>query len=132
MRESTFQSGSTWTHPAPLWIGWASIFTILVWILCSVRDGFFIPWWFNTDEVAFFYETVRQLRLEPTQTFFDIPGTPSMSLISLATKAGTQIPLQTSFVIASADVCKADLVASGARPVRGSRSSLIPWSSHSE
>jgi hypothetical protein len=85
MSESTCQSGSAWRNPSLVWIGWASICTILVCILFRVWDAFFIPWWFNTDEVVFYYEIIRQLRLEPTQTFFDIPGTPYMSLISLVT-----------------------------------------------
>lgn len=85
MRESTSQSSSAWTNPTLIWIGWASICTILVCIVFRVWDAFFIPWWFNTDEVVFYYEIIRQLRLEPTQTFFDIPGTPYMSLISLFT-----------------------------------------------
>jgi hypothetical protein len=67
------------------WIGLASICAILVFILFRVWDGLFMPWWFNTDEAPFFYEAVRHLRLEPSQTFFDIPGTPYMSLISLVT-----------------------------------------------
>ena len=71
--------------PQLLWIGWASISIILVYILFKVWGAFFIPWWFNTDEVVFYYEIIRQLRLQPTQTFFDIPGTPYMSLISLVT-----------------------------------------------
>jgi hypothetical protein len=43
------------------------------------------PWWFNTDEVVFYCEVVRQLRFDPTLTFFDIPGTPYVSLIGLVT-----------------------------------------------
>src|ERR1700735_2603793 len=85
MRETTSQSSSTWTNPALLWIGWATLCAILALILFRVRDAFSIPWWFNTDEVVFFYEIVRQLRLDPSQTFFDIPGTPYMTLISLVT-----------------------------------------------
>jgi hypothetical protein len=45
----------------------------------------FLPWWFNTDEVVIYYEAVRQLRLDPSQTFFDIPGTPFISLTSVLT-----------------------------------------------
>jgi hypothetical protein len=85
MRESPWQSGPVRTHPALRWIGWASICAILFFILFRIWDAFFIPWWFNTDEVVFYYEIVRQLRLDPRQTFFDIPGTPYMSLISLVT-----------------------------------------------
>src|SRR5271165_1896110 len=83
MRESTLSS--SWAHPPLLWIGWASICATLVCIVSRVWGAFFLPWWFNTDEVAIYYEVIRQLRLDPNQTFFDIPGTPFMSLISLAT-----------------------------------------------
>ena len=58
---------------------------ILVLILVKIWDGLFIPWWFNTDELVIFQEVVRQLCLDPRQTFFDIPGTPYMSLASLVT-----------------------------------------------
>ena len=74
-------TSSTLKDYAPIWIGWASICAILGWVLFKVWDALFIPWW--PDEVVFYYEVIRQLRLEPTQTFFDIPGTPFMSLSSL-------------------------------------------------
>lgn len=53
------------------------------WVVVKVWGGMFIPWWFNTDELVFYYEVIRQLRLDPSQTFFDIPGTPFMTLTSL-------------------------------------------------
>jgi hypothetical protein len=58
--------------------------TLLV-VLVAIRRALFIPWWFNTDEVVIFYEVIRQLRLDLTQTFFDIPGTPFMTLTSVVT-----------------------------------------------
>ena len=58
---------------------------VVAWIVHRVWSGLFIPWWFNTDEVAFYYEMIRQLRLDFSQTFFDIPGTPYTTLTSLLT-----------------------------------------------
>jgi hypothetical protein len=42
----------------------------------------YIPWWYQGDEVFIFTEVVRQLRLDPNQGFFDIPGTPYITLTS--------------------------------------------------
>lgn len=74
---------SIWQQPAPVRAGWVLGGAVVAWIVASVWNGLFIPWWFNTDEVAIYYEVIRQLRLDPTQTFFDIPGTPFMTLTSL-------------------------------------------------
>lgn len=67
------------------WAGGTLVAAVVAWLVHRVWDALFIPWWFNTDEVVFYYEVVRQLRLEFTQTFFDIPGTPYMTLTSLLT-----------------------------------------------
>ncbi len=69
----------------PRAIGALAVGLILTWVVREVWAGLFIPWWFNTDELVFYYEVIRQLRLEPNQTFFDIPGTPYMTLTSLCT-----------------------------------------------
>lgn len=74
---------TVWQHPLPIRTGWILLAAVLGWIVLKVWSGLFIPWWFNTDEVAFYYEVIRQLRLDLTQTFFDIPGTPFMTLTSL-------------------------------------------------
>ena len=74
---------SVWQQPLPILIGWIVLALVVGWILVKVWSGLFIPWWFNTDELVFYYEVIRQLRLDPTQTFFDIPGTPFMTLTSL-------------------------------------------------
>ena len=76
-----------WTKPAPLWTGRLLVGAVVAWIVIHVWPGLFIPWWFNTDELVFFNEVIRQLRLDPGQTFFDIPGTPFMTLTSLLTAA---------------------------------------------
>jgi hypothetical protein len=65
--------------------GWICLAIVLVYILVRIWPAFFIPWWFNTDEVDLFDESIRQLRLDPSQTFFDIPGTPYTILISILT-----------------------------------------------
>ena len=67
---------------APLWLGRTLVGAVLAWIVWRIWAGLFIPWWFNTDELVFYYEVLRQLRLDPSQTFFDIPGTPFMTLTS--------------------------------------------------
>lgn len=72
-----------WRHPLTTGAGWVATSIFIVWVLTKVSDGLFIPWWFNTDEVVFYYEVIRQLRLDFSQTFFDIPGTPYMTLTSL-------------------------------------------------
>jgi hypothetical protein len=66
-------------------IGCACVAAVLLWTLYHVRGALLIPWWFNTDEVVIYYEVVRQLRLDPSQTFFDIPGTPFMSITTVLT-----------------------------------------------
>jgi hypothetical protein len=69
--------------------GWAAAAIALVvgWIVQRVWPALSIPWWFNTDELALYSETLRQLRLDPSQTFFDIPGTPYTVLVSVLTGA---------------------------------------------
>jgi len=76
---------SPWERPLPQAVAWTSVAITLLWVVQKVWPGLFIPWWFNTDELVFYYEVIRQLRLEPNQTFFDIPGTPYMTLTSLTT-----------------------------------------------
>src|SRR5579883_3335334 len=63
----------------------ACLAAILAVILLRVWPALRVPWWFNTDEVVSYYEVIRQLRLDPSQTFFDIPGTPYITLTSLLT-----------------------------------------------
>ncbi len=87
MNETTGTRNSAWSGPRPIFVGWVCVVAVVAWIVIRVWDGLFIPWWFNTDEVAFYYEVIRQLRLDFTQTFFDIPGTPYMTLSSLTTAA---------------------------------------------
>jgi Dolichyl-phosphate-mannose-protein mannosyltransferase len=72
-------------HLAIRTAGWVSLGAVLLWITRAIWPALFIPWWFNTDELVFYYEVIRQLRLDPSQTFFDIPGTPFMTLTSLLT-----------------------------------------------
>jgi hypothetical protein len=62
-----------------------SLAVLLVAILWRVWPALTIPWWFSTDEVVLFYEVIRQLRLDPSQTFFDIPGTPYITLTTILT-----------------------------------------------
>jgi hypothetical protein len=69
-------------RPAARWAGLLAVLVVVGWIVARVWEGLFIVWWFNTDEVVFFQEVIRQLRLDPGQTFFDIPGTPFMTLTS--------------------------------------------------
>jgi hypothetical protein len=70
-------------HFAVSLIGWIGVGLWVFWLLHRIWPALFIPWWFNTDEVVFYYEVIRKLRLDPSQTFFDIPGTPYMSLTSV-------------------------------------------------
>ncbi len=74
-----------WLGHLPILAGCLVVAATIGWILVRVWDGLFIPWWFNTDELVFYYEVIRQLRLDPSQTFFDIPGTPFMALTSAIT-----------------------------------------------
>lgn len=74
---------SVWQRSLPIWTGWVLLGMVVGWVVRKVWGGLFIPWWFNTDELVFYYEVIRQLRLDPSQTFFDIPGTPFMTLTTL-------------------------------------------------
>jgi len=65
---------------------WVAALTL--YLVVRIWPALFIPWWFNTDEVVFYYEVIRQLRLDPGQTFFDIPGTPFVTLTSILTSLG--------------------------------------------
>jgi hypothetical protein len=76
---------AAWNRPLPAWLGGVFVAGLLTVIFVKIRGGLFIPWWFNTDELVFYYEVIRQLRLDLSQTFFDIPGTPYMTLTSLGT-----------------------------------------------
>lgn len=76
---------SAWNQPLVQTLAWTALGLTLFWVVREVWAGLFIPWWFNTDELVFYYEVIRQLRLDPSQTFFDIPGTPYMTLTSLCT-----------------------------------------------
>ena len=79
------EDGSAWQNVAVCIAGWLCLIAVLLWIVHRIWPALFIPWWFNTDEVVFFTEVIRQLRLDPSQTFFDIPGTPFMTLTSVLT-----------------------------------------------
>src|SRR5215467_13723092 len=79
------QTGVPWQSFAVCTTGWICLAIVLVCILVRIWPAVFIPWWFNTDEVVFYYEAIRQLRLDPSQTFFDIPGTPYVMLTSILT-----------------------------------------------
>jgi hypothetical protein len=83
--EPASKAVTVWHHPVVCIASAVPVVAVVAWILHRICDALFIPWWFNTDEVVFFYEVIRQLRLEPTQTFFDIPGTPYMTLASFLT-----------------------------------------------
>ena len=85
MEQASIVTDSSFNRRRSILVGWFCIVAIVAWIVNRVWNGLFIPWWFNTDEVVFFYEVIRQLRLDLTQTFFDIPGTPYMTLTSLVT-----------------------------------------------
>jgi hypothetical protein len=79
------QAGVLWQNFAVCTTGWVCLAIVLVCILVRIWQALFIPWWFNTDEVDFFFESIRQLRLDPSQTFFNIPGTPYTILVSILT-----------------------------------------------
>jgi Dolichyl-phosphate-mannose-protein mannosyltransferase len=79
------ETDKPWQRVETVATGWICLSLVLIWIIHRVWAALFIPWWFNTDEVVIYYEVVRQLRLDPSQTFFDIPGTPFMSLTSVLT-----------------------------------------------
>ncbi len=42
-----------------------------------------IPWWFNTDEIFYLSEVARFLGGDFNQTYFDIPGTPLMTITAV-------------------------------------------------
>jgi hypothetical protein len=79
------EADKPWQRAAVVAAGWMCLGSVLIWIIHRVWAALFLPWWFNTDELVIYYEAVRQLRLDPSQTFFDIPGTPFMSLTSVLT-----------------------------------------------
>ncbi len=79
------EAGEPWRNPAVTATAGVCLALVLLWILRRIWPALFIPWWFNTDEVVFYYEMIRQLRLDPSQTFFDIPGTPFVTLTSILT-----------------------------------------------
>jgi hypothetical protein len=54
-------------------------------IVHRVWPALSLLWRFNTDELAFYSESVRLLWFDPSQTFFDIPGTPYVALVSALT-----------------------------------------------
>ena len=85
LNQESPEADKTWQQGAVVAIGWICLSLVLIWIIHRVWSALFIPWWFNTDEVVFYYEVIRQLRLDLSQTFFDIPGTPFMSLTSVLT-----------------------------------------------
>lgn len=80
-------SRDPWNQPTTLWAARIAVGGVVAWIVHRVWAGLSIPWWFNTDELVFFNEIIRQLRLDPGQTFFDIPGTPYTTLCSGLTAA---------------------------------------------
>ena len=84
-RESPAEADLPWQHLLVCATGWICVSSVLVWILLRIWPALFVPWWFNPDEVVIYYEVIRQLRLNPSQTFFDIPGTPFMTLTSVLT-----------------------------------------------
>ena len=84
-RHDAPEAGPPWRHFAVCATGWICLGAALFWILHRIWPALFLPWWFNTDEVVFYNEVIRQLRLDPRQTFFDIPGTPFMALTSVLT-----------------------------------------------
>lgn len=49
----------------------------------QIWPALYIPWWFNTDEIFYFSEVIRFLGGDFRQTYYDIPGTPLMSLTAL-------------------------------------------------
>lgn len=85
LKRDTPEAGPPWQHFAVCTTGWICLGLVLIWILHRIWPALLIPWWFNTDEVVFYYEVIRKLRLDPSQTFFDIPGTPYMTLTSVLT-----------------------------------------------
>ncbi len=85
LRRDAPEASPPWQHLAVCTTGWICLSSVLLWILLRIWPALFIPWWFNTDEVVVYYEVIRQLRLDPSQTFFDIPGTPYMTLTSVLT-----------------------------------------------
>lgn len=85
LQKEKSEEKSPWTHPSVVIAGWVSLALVLIWIVHRVWPALFLPWWFNTDEVVIYYESIRQLQLDPSQTFFDIPGTPFMTLTSVCT-----------------------------------------------
>ncbi len=74
-----------WQGPAVSLTGALFLAGTVAWIVYRVWPALFLPWWFNTDEIVSYYEVIRQLRLDPSQTFFDIPGTPYITLTSMTT-----------------------------------------------
>ena len=84
-RNEASEAALPWQHSAVCATGWLCLGTVMLWILLRIYPALFLPWWFNTDEVVIYYEVIRQLRLNPSQTFFDIPGTPYMTLTSVST-----------------------------------------------
>jgi hypothetical protein len=85
LNADTPDTDKLWYHSAVSVSGVLCLALVLIWIVHRVWAALFIPWWFNTDEVVIYYEAIRQLRLDPSQTFFDIPGTPFMTLTSILT-----------------------------------------------
>jgi hypothetical protein len=79
------EADKPWQSAAVVATGWICLSFALIWIVHRVWAALWLPWWVNTDEIVIYYEAVRQLRLDPSQTFFDIPGTPFMSLTSVLT-----------------------------------------------
>jgi hypothetical protein len=85
LRREAPETEKVWSQFPVMVVGWICLGLLLFDIVHRIWTALFIPWWFNTDEVVIYYEVIRQLRLDPSQTFFDIPGTPFMSLTSILT-----------------------------------------------
>jgi hypothetical protein len=85
LRKEIPEAEKPWSDPSVIAAGWICLALVLIWIIHRIWLALFLPWWFNTDEVVIYYESVRQLRLDFSQTFFDIPGTPFMSLTTILT-----------------------------------------------
>ncbi len=79
------EAGPPWQHAAVCAAAWICTGSVVAWILLRVWPALLLPWWYNTDEVVIYYEVIRQLRLNPGQTFFDIPATPFMTLTTILT-----------------------------------------------
>jgi hypothetical protein len=73
------------------WVALILVTLVALFQAKQIWPALYIPWWFNTDEIFYFSEVIRFLGGDFHQTYYDIPGTPLMTLTALLMWCGWAI-----------------------------------------